>query len=161
RFPDQETLLRGVFASAGREAPAPPQAAVAPDTFATTPPSQPGPWPPLPGEPGPETSDTLPWVPGYTLEGVLGRGGMGVVYKARQQGLNRLVALKMILAADHAGEQERLRFRTEAEAVARLQHPHIVQVFEVGEHQGKPFCALEFVSGGTLEQKLRDQPLPP
>src|SRR5262249_41047306 len=71
------------------------------------------------------------------------------------------VALKMILAADHAGEQERLRFRTEAEAVARLQHPHIVQVFEVGEHQGKPFCALEFVSGGTLEQKLREQPLPP
>jgi hypothetical protein len=83
------------------------------------------------------------------------------VYKACHLALKRTVALKMILAADHAGEQQRLRFKTEAEAVARLQHANIVQVFEVGEHQGLPFCALEFVEGGSLDKKLRDQPLPP
>ncbi len=64
---------------------------------------------------------------------------MGVVYKARQVGFNRIVALKMILSGAHAGPVERERFRIEAEAVARLQHPNIVQVHEVGEHEGKPF----------------------
>ena len=71
-------------------------------------------------------------VPGYDIEGVLGRGGMGVVYKARHLALKRTVALKMILAGGHAGQAELARFRLEAEAVARLQHPNIVQVFEVG-----------------------------
>jgi hypothetical protein len=108
-----------------------------------------------------EGSETLPDIPGYAIEGVLGRGGMGVVYKARYLALKRTVALKMILGSGHAGAQERLRFKAEAEAVARLQHPHIVQVFEVGEHQGLPFCALEFVDGGSLDKKLKDQPLPP
>jgi serine/threonine-protein kinase len=106
-------------------------------------------------------SAPLPDIPGYAIEGVLGKGGMGVVYKARHLALKRTVALKMILAADHAGEQERLRFKTEAEAMARLQHPHIIQVFEVGEHQGLPFCALEFVDGVSLDKKLKEQPLPP
>jgi serine/threonine-protein kinase len=79
---------------------------------------------------------------------------MGVVYKARQLGLKRLVALKMILAAEHAGAQQRARFRTEAEAVARCQNPNIVQIHDIGEYQGRPYFSLEFVEGGSLEKRL-------
>jgi WD40 repeat protein len=99
--------------------------------------------------------------PGYELLGELGRGGMGVVYQARQQGLNRVVALKMILSADHAGADEVARFRTEAEAIARLQHSNIVQIFEIGEHDGKPFFSLEFCGGGSLASKLGAAPPTP
>ena len=102
-----------------------------------------------------------PSVPGYEILGELGRGGMGVVYKARQLGFNRVVALKMILSGAHAGTEERERFRTEAEAVARLQHPNIVQVHEVGEHEGRPFFSMEFCRGGGLNRKLAGTPLPP
>jgi tetratricopeptide (TPR) repeat protein len=112
-------------------------------------------------EPLPEAAADLPVVPGYEILGVLGRGGMGIVYQARHCRLQRMVALKMILAGGHAGPQELARFRTEAEAVARLQHPNFVQIYEVGEQHGLPYCALEFVDGGSLARKLAGTPLPP
>jgi serine/threonine-protein kinase len=86
---------------------------------------------------------------------------MGIVYRARQVKAERIVALKMILAGAHASAEELERFRTEAEAAARLQHPNIVQVFEVGEHQGLPYFSLEYCPGGPLAQKLAGTPLPP
>lgn len=89
-------------------------------------------------------------VPGYEVRSELGRGGMGVVYWARQVRANRDVALKMILNADHAGSEEVARFRAEAEAVARLQHPAIVTVYEVGEHSGRPFFSMELCPQGSL-----------
>ena len=89
-------------------------------------------------------------IPGYEILGELGRGGMGVVYKARQVRLDRPVALKMILAGDHAGAEVAARFLAEADAVAQLQHPHIVQIYQIGEHDGLPFFALEYVDGGSL-----------
>jgi tetratricopeptide (TPR) repeat protein len=100
-------------------------------------------------------------VPGYEVLELLGRGGMGVVYKARQIALDRVVALKMILHAEHAGSSDRERFRIEAEAVARLQHPNIVAVYEVGEHNGMPFFSQEFCDGGSLDRRLRGTPLSP
>src|SRR5438552_3940125 len=106
-----------------------------------------------------ELSSLVPeTIAGYELLGELGRGGMGVVYKARQTQLNRLVALKMILAGGFADEQERARFRTEAEAVARLQHPGIVQIHEIGEHHGLPYFALEYCPGGSLAGQLDGTP---
>jgi eukaryotic-like serine/threonine-protein kinase len=98
----------------------------------------------------PPSPDGAPSIAGYEIVKELGRGAMGVVYKARQLALNRVVALKMVLAGQHAGPKVLMRFQIEAEAVARLQHPNIVQIFEVGEEKGCPFFALEFVQGGTL-----------
>ncbi len=102
-----------------------------------------------------------PDLPGYDILGELGRGGMGVVYKARDHALNRVVAVKMILAGAHAADGERLRFRREAEAVAALQHPGIVQIFHIGEHAGQPYLALEFVDGGNLAQRVAHGDLMP
>jgi tRNA A-37 threonylcarbamoyl transferase component Bud32 len=104
---------------------------------------------------------SLPVIDGYEIGELLGRGGMGLVFKARQQALKRHVALKIVVSGAHAGADERARFRTEAEAVARLHHPSIVQIYEVGEQAGCPYLALEFVSGGSLAQQLDGTPMPP
>jgi serine/threonine-protein kinase len=98
-------------------------------------------------------------IPGYEILQTLGRGGMGVVYKARQTALNRIVAIKVILSGYHAGPEAMQRFRTEAEAIARLQHPNILQVFDLGEQDGQPYLVMEFCGGGSLTR--RDGPMPP
>jgi hypothetical protein len=103
----------------------------------------------------------LPVIDGYEIGELLGRGGMGLVFKAVQKALKRSVALKIVVSGAHAGAEERARFRTEAEAVARLGHLGIVQIYEVGEQAGCPFLALEFVSGGSLAQQLDGTPMPP
>jgi serine/threonine-protein kinase len=102
----------------------------------------------------------LPQIPGYEVEAVLGYGGMGVVYKARHLRLNRTVALKMLLAGAYAGPHERARFQREAEAVASLCHANIIHVYDVGDHEGRPYFTMEFVEGGSLAQKLAGIPQP-
>jgi serine/threonine-protein kinase len=113
------------------------------------------PTPPLPD------GTSIPQVPGYEVLEELGRGGMGVVYKARQKLLNRLVALKMILSGSLAGPEERVRFLAEAESIAAVRHPSIVQVFDFGTHAGMPFFSLELCEGGSLANRLAGHPLPP
>ena len=100
----------------------------------------------------------LPHVKGYEIEAVLGRGGMGVVYKARHLKLNRTVALKALLAGAYAGPVERMRFQREAEAVAGLCHSNIVQIYEVGEHEGRPYFTMELIDGGSLVRQLAAAP---
>ena len=99
-------------------------------------------------------------IAGYEVLEELGRGGMSVVYKARQSHPNRYVALKMILNASHAGPERRARLLAEADAVARLEYPGIVGIYEVGQHEGVPFLALEYVEGGTLALRTAGQPQP-
>ena len=115
--------------------------------------------------PAPETlpwqSLPLPSVPGYVIHSVLGRGGVGIVYKATHLGLKRVVALKMLRAGDLADAGDLARFRHEAEAVARLRHPNIIQIHDLGEHDGRPYLALEYADGGSLGKRLAGQLLPP
>jgi WD40 repeat protein/serine/threonine protein kinase len=107
--------------------------------------------------PGP----AVPVVPGYQILGVLGRGGMGIVYRARQVQLKRPVALKMILTAEQAGPGAAARLHGEAEAVAQLHHPNIVQIYEVGEYEGRPYFSMEFMDGGSLAEQIQHTPQPP
>src|SRR5262249_3394630 len=102
-----------------------------------------------------------PTVRGCEIVREVGCGGMGVVYLARHQELKRLVALKMILAGVHADEETLARFHREAEAVARLQHPGITQIHDVGQHDGRPYLALEYVDGSNLYDQLAGKALAP
>jgi eukaryotic-like serine/threonine-protein kinase len=113
-----------------------------------------------PDQPDLHADPDWPKVQGYDLLEELGRGGMGVVYKARHRNLNRLVALKLLLAPVHADTEDRQRFRVEAEAAAGLQHPNIVQVFECGEAACGPFLAMEYVPHGSLARHLGGNPQP-
>jgi eukaryotic-like serine/threonine-protein kinase len=105
-------------------------------------------------------SERLPEIPGYEVAELLGRGGMGVVYWAWQKGLNRPVALKLVHAGAQASPATLARFRIEAEAVARLQHSNIVQIYDVGQHAGAPYLVLELVEGGNLAQRVAGTPQP-
>ncbi|HZZ81780.1 MAG TPA: protein kinase [Gemmataceae bacterium] len=125
-------------------------------------PSPPTPMNSIGADPAPAIqANDIEAIPGYELLGILGRGGMGIVFRARQLSLKRQVALKMILTGRQARPAERARFQREAEAVARLQHPNIVQIYEVGEQNGLPYFSLEFVNAGSLAQFLGNQPQSP
>jgi eukaryotic-like serine/threonine-protein kinase len=139
RFPEQSDLIQAVFA----------------DT-----PTAPGTPQPKPLPPAVPATD-WPAVPGYVIEEELAPGGMGVVYRARQVGLNRTVALKMIRTGVSAGPQERARFEVEAQAVAALSHSHIIQIYHYGDWNGMPYLAMEFAAGGSLAQRLLGKPLGP
>ena len=97
----------------------------------------------------------------YEVQGELGRGGMGVVYKARHVQLNLLVALKMIGTGHFASQEELDRFYREAREVARLSHPHVVRIYDCGEHDNLPYFSMEYMEGGTLADKIAGNPLPP
>jgi tetratricopeptide (TPR) repeat protein len=110
--------------------------------------------------PRPHTDLAWPEIPGYELREKLGEGGMGVVFLARQIGLNRPVAIKMIRGGSQARPEHFVRFRIEAEAVARLRHPHIIQIFDIGEVDGLPYVSLELLEGGGLDDRLAGTPRP-
>jgi serine/threonine protein kinase len=112
------------------------------------------------GPPIGHTTAEMPSVDGYEVLGELGRGANGVVYRARRIGLKRLTALKVLRGGAAADPREASRLRGEAMALARIGHPNIIQIYEVGETGGRPFLALEFAPGGSLEARLRGGPQP-
>ncbi len=108
----------------------------------------------------PIVAHVMPAIPGYEIIRIIDQGGMGVVYEARQLKLGRTVALKMISSL-HLRAQLVARFSAEAAAAARLQHPNFVQIFEVGQVNGRPFYSMEYVPGGSLAERLRGKPFTP
>jgi len=114
-----------------------------------------------PGETARSAVQDRPAVPGYEVLQELGRGGMGVVYQARQSSLNRLVALKMLLPGGAAVPELLARFRAEAGVLARLQHPNIITIFDIGEHQGRPYFTMEYVAGPSLARLVGGRPQEP
>jgi serine/threonine-protein kinase len=101
----------------------------------------------------------LPSFPGYETESTIGRGGMGLVYKARDLKLNRVVAVKALAWADHASRGQIDRFLAEAEAIARLKHPNVIPIYAIGEHDGRPYYTLEYAAGGSLSDRLAHGPM--
>jgi hypothetical protein len=163
RFPEDLTVVDGVFVELGLSgetlAPRRERGHGGDTPWLTDPGAD---WPGTavtPAEIGPAAIETLR-AAGYEVMGELGRGGMGVVYLARKVALNRPCALKMILAGAHGGKSAAARFRVEAEAVARLRHPGIVQIYHVGEADGLPFLELEYLPGGSLEKAMDGTPRP-
>jgi hypothetical protein len=155
RFPQYAAELPARLAAPGpcRNAPGPsPVSTLGDDAQAATP--RPGARAAAGPAPG------WPSVPGYDILGELGRGAIGVVYKAIQTDLKRVVALKMILAGPHAAPDVIARFRNEAEAIARLQHPNIVQIYGISSHNGLPYYSFEFCPNGTLASRLKGAPMP-
>src|SRR5437899_748721 len=106
-------------------------------------------------------TDTLIIADKYTVIETIARGGMGVVYKACQKNLNRVVAVKMLLGGVHASEDYKRRFLQEAKAAAKLNHPNIVSIHDWGEDAGQPFFSMDFIDGHTLAELARDQPMAP
>ncbi len=107
-----------------------------------------------------QSDGNLPRIPGYDVEALVGHGGMGVIYRARHHQLNRMVAVKMLITGSYAAPHERARFQREAKAVASLRHANIVQVHDVGEHEGWPYFTMELLEGGSLARALAGTPQP-
>jgi serine/threonine-protein kinase len=150
RFPRYAALLQARFDALGG-----PEAARPPTCPQAKPETQ-----PTPATAGGTATGTWPEVPGYELLAELGRGAFGVVYQARQRRLGRVVALKVLRDGALADAEQRARFQAEAEVVARLHHPNVVQIYEVGESEGRPFFAMEWVDGGSLAERLGGKPQP-
>jgi eukaryotic-like serine/threonine-protein kinase len=112
-------------------------------------------------QPAPNACDPIETIDGYEILDLLGRGGMGVVYKALDQKLDRIVAIKMIAEGRHATPDHLHRFHAEAHAVARLRHPNIIAIHAIGEHDNRPYLSLEFAEGGSLAQRLAEKPMAP